>query len=251
VKTMENETGDTRQALIEQGSVLYEQWTDKYGPHLRRIPVGEVSHLLGKYLNTMVADLGIEDKGQYLRDLFSRYEAELIEPTRQTIDERAEFEAAAAEFRAERKSRGLSYSMVSFLKGWQARGKNEVILCPSDGHKMSGDLPTSNDERAEFEKWFKSEFCPVHWTDSVSSAAWESWQTRAKLGSPQPSTQTVNANSVKMSPVRFICRHGDFANPCEICQGKGQNTGGSPQSYRGLNPSSDAPQKHGVEGDAE
>lgn len=36
-----------------------------------------VSDLLGKYLNTMVADLRIEGKGQYLRDLFSQYEAEL------------------------------------------------------------------------------------------------------------------------------------------------------------------------------
>ncbi len=33
-----------------------------------------VSPLLGKYLNTMVADLDIRDKGQYLRDLFSKYE---------------------------------------------------------------------------------------------------------------------------------------------------------------------------------
>jgi len=38
--------------------------------------MNEVSHLLGKYLNTMVADLDIRDRGQYLRDLFSKYEAE-------------------------------------------------------------------------------------------------------------------------------------------------------------------------------
>ncbi len=36
----------------------------------------QVSPLLGKYLNTMVADLDIRDKGQYLRDLFSKYETE-------------------------------------------------------------------------------------------------------------------------------------------------------------------------------
>lgn len=33
---------------------------------------------LGAYLNTMVADLGIEGKGQYLRDLFARFEAEVL-----------------------------------------------------------------------------------------------------------------------------------------------------------------------------
>ncbi len=32
---------------------------------------------LGAYLNTMVSDLGIMDKGQYLRDLFSKYDDEL------------------------------------------------------------------------------------------------------------------------------------------------------------------------------
>jgi len=37
----------------------------------------EVSDLLGKYLNTMVNDLGIFNKGQYLRELFSKYEDEL------------------------------------------------------------------------------------------------------------------------------------------------------------------------------
>lgn len=39
-------------------------------------PINQVSRLLGKYLNTMVADLRIEGKGQYLRDLFSQYERE-------------------------------------------------------------------------------------------------------------------------------------------------------------------------------
>jgi hypothetical protein len=33
---------------------------------------------LGAYLNTMVDDLGIDNKGQYLRDLFGKFEEEVI-----------------------------------------------------------------------------------------------------------------------------------------------------------------------------
>jgi hypothetical protein len=33
---------------------------------------------LGEYLNTMVADLGLLDRGQYLRELFAKFEAEAL-----------------------------------------------------------------------------------------------------------------------------------------------------------------------------
>lgn len=51
-------------------------------------PYNEVSHTLGKYLNTMVADLRIEDRGQYLRDLFSKYETEARSELTSLRDER-------------------------------------------------------------------------------------------------------------------------------------------------------------------
>ena len=35
---------------------------------------------LGEYLNTMVANLGISNKGKYLRELFGKYEKECLFP---------------------------------------------------------------------------------------------------------------------------------------------------------------------------
>jgi hypothetical protein len=46
----------------------------------------QVSQLLGKYLNTMVADLNILYKGQYLRELFSRYEIELAKAVSPSLE---------------------------------------------------------------------------------------------------------------------------------------------------------------------
>jgi hypothetical protein len=49
----------------------------------------QVSELLGKYLNTMISDLRINNKGQYMRELFSKYETELNAASRvQVLEER-------------------------------------------------------------------------------------------------------------------------------------------------------------------
>lgn len=75
---------------------------------------------LGAYLNTMVSDLNIDNKGQYLRDLFFTYEKELASYCRKiACEQRAKtLNAVCESLRLEEKDVPEMYEKHSYIKGY-------------------------------------------------------------------------------------------------------------------------------------
>ena len=95
------------------------------------------------------------------------------------------------------------------------------------------------DERAEFEKWCRRHCSPG---GEQSEFYWQIWQAARE-------TQRNLAKALLDFTSTHDMRWDDLASETEWGNIVEQARAKLGQSYRGLDPSSNAPQKHGVEGD--
>lgn len=81
---------------------------------------------LGAYLNTVIADLQIETKGQYFRDLFKKYDKELadhVEKLLEECDRKARIEELKKCRLAILRSWGMNYSKQRIAELEKAKGE--------------------------------------------------------------------------------------------------------------------------------